>query len=204
MDIHLVLDLDSTLIFSIFMKEQIQRINKENIANKLKNKIYPLTLIDGGDRTLKGSGILEKFILVLRPHLKEFIEYISSKIGHIHIWSAGQYRYVRAIDNIIFPNDLIDRILTSKACSYYEHGKIIKKLKEENFDLSKTIIIDDRDDTFEENIKNAIHIPRYEPDSTIEALEKDDDALLKIINWFKNSGVINCDDVRNIEKPNLF
>lgn len=208
-ELVLYLDLDSTLIYSCFDEmDKIEAILKMKGTEKLRDRIYHCTLVDSGDSNTKGVGCLEDFYLILRPHVREFIDYISQNIGKIHIWSAGQFRYVRSIESILFPPEserLLNKpsdVLSRRHCEITEEY-VLKDLSIHSEDLSKCIIIDDREDTFVKNPRNAIHIPAYSPDITKEALLEDDDSLLRIIQWFETSGVLTARDVRRIPK-NLF
>jgi TFIIF-interacting CTD phosphatase-like protein len=208
-DLVLYLDLDSTLIHSCFDDvEKIDKILKMKGTDKLRDRIYSCTLVDPGDCNIKGVGQLENFYLILRPHVREFIEYISKNIGTIHIWSAGQFRYVRSIESILFPPDcetLCGRpcnVLSRKHCEITEEY-VLKDLSIHVEDLSKCIIIDDREDTFSRNPHNAIHIPAYCPDISRAGLMADDDSLLRIKHWFETSGVLTARDVRKIPKPHF-
>jgi TFIIF-interacting CTD phosphatase-like protein len=208
-DLILYLDLDSTLIHSCFNdSDAIEEILNMQGTEKLKDRIYHCVLVDSSDSNIKGVGQLEEFYLILRPHVREFIEYISQNIGTIHIWSAGQFRYVRCIESILFPpncTELINKpcnVLSNKHCEITENY-VLKDLSIHTDDLSKCLIIDDREDTFSKNPKNAIHIPAYNPEPTKTSIMEDDDSLLKIINWFERSGVLTARDVRRIPK-NIF
>lgn len=212
-NITLYLDLDSTLIFSYFDPEykDVKEIYKTAIKtnDSLKDRLFDCNLIDSGDNNLKGEGVPEHFMLLLRPYAREFIEYISNNIGTIHIWSAGQFRYVRAIESILFPPGSRELkitpsdVLTRCNCEITEEF-IHKDLSLHSNDLKTCLIIDDREDTFELNIENAIHIPEYKPYHSKKEILKEDDSLLRIIDWFKNSGVLNSKDVRNVNKSKIF
>lgn len=202
-DVDIVLDLDQTLLFSVFEKNNIQIIEQNMNIPGMKDRIMIKTLIDGPNDIPRGSGNIEKFAIIKRPHLKEFIDYIIQNFRHVYIWSAGHFRYVSAIDDVIFPKNSIKQRL-SRGDTYIDERVVLKDLNVKGFNLSKTIMIDDRDDTFAMNVSNAIHIPVYEPNCTPEEILKDDQTLLRIIDWFKNSGVLNCVDVRQIHKPDLF
>jgi TFIIF-interacting CTD phosphatase-like protein len=217
MDKTLVLDLDSTLILSVFGKKEVSYL-KDIVSNhhNLTDRIFFRTLLYGPEAILQGMECADEFAVISRPHLRIFIEYIRNNFEHVHIWSAGKFRYVRAIENIIFPIDTIGIQLSFDDCVFGERGFTLKELAVKGFDLTKTIVIDDRDDTFSENQNNALHVSRFDmPNSNVtknisldenlvSEICKDDQTLLRIIDWFKNSGVLTCSDVRTIPKPNLF
>lgn len=202
-DVDLVLDLDATLLCSIFDQGMINSIEKFSDLPEINNRILIRTLIDGSDSIVRGMGTEEKIIFIKRPGLDKFLDYIFKKFKRVHIWSAGHFRYVKAIESLIFNDRPLDRILTRRE-TYITPQVVLKDLIANNFDLKKTLIIDDRDDTFAKNFNNAIHIPIYDPDGSFHSIVSNDDALLRIIDWFETSGILNCDDVRLIRKPNLF
>lgn len=208
--LELFLDLDSTLIYSMFSDiEKIEAILLDPACSSLKDRIKHCILVDSQDKSPKGMGDLEEFMLVLRPHVREFVKYISEHVDVIHIWSAGHFRYVRAVEAILFPPgghasiNYPQRVFTREHC---EIGKdyVLKDLSLVCDDLSRVLIIDDRIDTFANNPQNAIHIPIYEPRPRKDELMKDDTCLLKIIDWFEKSGVLTCPDVRQIPKDRIF
>lgn len=206
----LYLDLDSTLIHSSFDEiEEVKNILNQKGSEELRDRVYHCILVDSADDNPKGRGETEEFMLILRPHVREFIDYISRNIGTIHIWSAGQFRYVRSIESILFPPTcstlptVPSDVLSRKHCEITDEY-ILKDLTIHGADLKTSLIIDDREDTFANNPNNAINIPAYKPAITKKSLLKDDKSLLKIINWFKTSGVLQASDVRRIPKNNIF
>ena len=76
---------------------------------------------------------------------------------------------------------------------------VAKNLLNEGYDLSKTIIIDDREDVVSCNERNSILIPPYNPKFTIGGILQDDDSLLRIIEWMK---INNFDSVRDVRDLN--
>ena len=71
--------------------------------------------------------------------------------------------------------------------------------------LHNTLILDDRNSTFENvNPQNGILIPRYNPNEFVDDLRKHDDALYKFQRWLLKPEVITCNDLRNLDKNNIF
>ena len=65
----------------------------------------------------------------------------------------------------------------------------MKSLKKLGYDLTKTVVIDDKPSTYRDNPENALEIPPWHNEN------KDDKALLDVL---KKLGHIsfNCDDIR--------
>jgi hypothetical protein len=133
--------------------------------------------------------------IIQRPYLTQFLNYLFKNFKSVSIWSAGRKDYVNSVLNKIKPKDKNFRfVYTQDDCDYksvFPRGEIcnsrhtdykiimIKKLSKvfkKNKDMSKfnTIIIDDKEETFQENIENAIHINRF------TGIENDDTCLLKV------------------------
>jgi TFIIF-interacting CTD phosphatase-like protein len=153
---HLVLDLDNTLIYSSFEMDKIQKLQLDLEENRiLRQRIRLVRIVDILDEDLKGTGIVSEFAIILRPHLTEFINFCLQYFSEISIWSAGQDRYVRAIEAIIFPNKYrhkkLSNVYTYSDCEILENNTTYKHLSKKQFDLNKTFVIDDRTDTFSKN-----------------------------------------------------
>jgi len=107
---HICLDLDSTLIHAIFELDEIKDLEEDPNFNKISNRVHIVNLIDSNDKHQKGVGKHEKVAIVKRPYVDEFIKYITKNF-EVSIWSAGQFRYVRAIEYLLFPNPLKTSII---------------------------------------------------------------------------------------------
>lgn len=211
MDKHICYDLDSTLVCSFFEPTQIDSILADPRFKDFEDRVKIVHLVDPGDSDLRGVGIVERFMIVLRPHVEKLIEFTNSKIGSNSIWSAGQFRYVRAIEYFLFPphskalTNFPERVFTRAHCNYdAEFTFILKSLESKDFNLKKTLVVDDRDDTFSENPRNGIHIPVYLPEPNLDSIGQDDPTLLELIHWLEHSGVLEADDVRTVNKDDIF
>ena len=206
---HLILDLDSTLIHSIFEDAEIDSVINDPRFGEIKHRIKIHHLVDSNDYDKKGNGRCNRVMVILRPHLEEFLHFIRNNIDRISIWSAGHFRYVRAIEYMLFPTNSKDTrnypdlVFTREHCVFGETS-VLKDFGSVGLDLENTIILDDREDTFSNNPQNGIHIPIYAPRGSYESIIQDDVALLSVINWFKTSGVLTCSDVRSINKQGIF
>lgn len=130
------------------------------------------------------------------------MEYINEKFSSINIWSAGHYRYVTCIECEIFKSIQLDLKKTNTDCELINNCPIKELGRFKS--LKKSLLIDDREDVSKKNPNNYLLINRYEPDATYEDIIKDDNSLLKIIEWFKTLEGTIIDDVRLIDKPDIF
>lgn len=208
---HLVLDLDATLIHTFFIEEiNVNKIKNSSEFNFLKNRSKIIRIVDINDDAIIGRGEITTALVILRPYLEEFVEFILGYFDSISIWSAGHKRYVRAIESLIFnPNnelyrDKIVKVLTRRDCNEITSTRVLKDLSTKDFSLNDTIIIDDNNTTFVNNFHNAINIPAYTPKLSNEEINYDDKSLLRIIDWIKENDINNCEDVRKINKEFIF
>ena len=211
---NICLDLDSTLIYSIFNEDDIEILSKDE---SLKDRIKIIEVVDIDDNSPIGKGELSKICVVLRPHVDAFITFCKCYFDKIYIWSAGHQRYVRAIVNVLFENTLSDiegdyfvfkcnnpdKVYTRENC-IIEEDNIFKPFSHYGLDFKRTIMIDDRKDTFSKNAENGILIPAYKPKHTQKSILKDEDSLLTLIKWFNTVEFRTCDDVRSLNKKNIF
>jgi TFIIF-interacting CTD phosphatase-like protein len=203
-DFELVVDLDSTLIFtSLDMSKLDSLLLKLGKSHPLLNRIYRFDLIDVVD--VAGTGSITHMWGVFRPYLKEFFDFSSRYFRKIHVWSAGRFKYVHAMIDYIFemsdlkPHD----VYTWQDCIRTDRN-IVKPLEDMKYDLSKTFVLDDRYDTFSKNVENGILIPAYEPELTERGLMKDDISLIQLILWLSLPAVQLLEDIRTVPKSNIF
>ncbi len=199
---HICLDLDNTLICACYKEDQISKINLND--PRLNGRCSLITLVDAFDHSPKGIGDSTRYLIVYRPYIKEFISFMISYFDKISIWSAGQERYVRAIEYLLFPDINMYNTYSYKDTVFLEDNTTYKELVRKDFNVKETFAIDDRSDTFSKNHENGILIPPYTPQFTTEGILKDDKTLLQLINWFKKEEVMNSKDVRNLNKSNIF
>lgn len=169
----LVLDLDSTLIYSAEVPEN--------------SNDYNISFEDG-----------LKYKTILRPHLREFLEFAKEIFDKIIIWSAGKKDYVDKVVNIIKFD--FDKVMSFNDCyktldkysdvsEYYFHKPLKEIWKDGIFDRTNTMIIDDRLDVARRNWANHIRIKRY-------LGEDKDDELRKLKIFIKNN--LNIKDIRKL------
>jgi TFIIF-interacting CTD phosphatase-like protein len=211
----IVLDLDETLIHS---NENINDLESSGILDQpglldLRKRIYSMQLDDVIDK--KGKGVKTEIWGISRPHVKEFLIMCFSYFKIVAVWSAGQRKYVEAIVDYLFRD--IPRphvIFTYDDCQQTENNLLVKPLQKmfttvpglsKYMSLENTFVIDDRASTFTSvNPANGILIPAYKPTFDINALLTNDNALQKLSAWFMRPEVINCIDVKLLNKKNIF
>lgn len=164
----LILDLDETLIHSMFEK---------NKASDIKIAIH-----------ITKNSIVEISINI-RPYALTFLEEMS-KIFEVVIFSSSQQSYANAILNVMDPdNKFITFRIFRDNCVIAEDGSLIKDLRIlANRDLKDIIIVDNSLLSYVWQCENAIPIIPFFDD-------KNDQELLKL-GKFLEEEVNQLDDVR--------
>jgi hypothetical protein len=200
---NLVLDLDSTIVHTREINNILNDIslNHPDIHNKIG--IFKI-------KSVKDNNDINLWT-IYRSHLAEFLEFSAQYFDNILIWSAGQYNYVHKIVELLFKN--ISKkptiIYTQENCIINGNtihkplDNLFKDIRLKNVNITNTLVVDDRPDTFSRNPYNGILIPPFEPE-TIEDIKNDDPVLLQIMGWLVKNNVQQCDDVRNINKEDIF
>lgn len=206
-DIIFVFDLDLTAVCT---QDNVNSLHTLGIYSdphllELRKRVYYFNI---EDLEKKGIGTKYGFWGVTRPHLYDLLKFCI-KYGRIVIWSAGKRPYVEAIVSHIFRNlPYPELVLTHDDISFDKTGNVVKPLTKVSeilkVPLSKILVIDDNELTFQKNINNGIFIPAYEPGATIEELTEDDQALVKLREWLSRPEVINADDVTMLDKTRIF
>ena len=196
-----VLDLDSTLVYT---SDNINDLEKVYTDSNLTNRIFKLDIIDISEK----NDIKLKFWGIFRPHLSEFITFLITYFKEIYVYSAGIYKYVHLITDIIFKKHPIKPklILSREDCVYFKDD-FIKPLnnifkRDKNSNQLNTFIIDDNPISFSRNKENGILISPYEPN--ISELNNVDNSLLYLICWFSLSEVVNSYNIKLLNKNNIF
>lgn len=212
-----VLDLDESLVSCIEGTELLQELEimTDSKHMNLRKKIFINTLTDCLDT--RGTGVCEKIWGMKRPYLDQFIKFCFTYFRLVIVWTAGKPRYATALVDVIFKDTPSpDIIYDSKMIiTVNEDGEYAKPL--ENIfitegitniaSLKNTFLVDDKADNSITNPCNAIVIPRFTPDPTIEGitnLEKTDKALRELMEWLMRKEVIQSKDIRRLDKSNIF
>jgi hypothetical protein len=212
-DFTVSLDLDSTLVCSSEEMKSLEDLKVEEKENRhLIDRIFNLDLVDVTEDL--GSGIRTPYWGVYRPHVFEFLLFTSQYFKKVAVWSAGQYRYVHAICDKLFPDSFLqpDLIFTWGDCEKKSKNVLYKPLKKlyshkelKGFSHEKnTFALDDNSDTFGDNVDNGINIPEYLPSMTSAGIMARDDSLLQLMCWLSLRDVKECNDVRDLDKTKIF
>ena len=213
----IVLDLDETLVHS-HGEGNIDLLKELNLLTDptnldLRERVYKITMDDVVHK--KGAGEKTEMWGIMRPHVKEFLIFCFSYFKLVIIWSAGRKNYVHAIVDYLLKDLKRPHIIyTFDDIEKLPNGTLIKPLDKlfnnipglnKHMSLKNSFIIDDRHSVFQEpNPKNGIEIPPYRPSFNSSSLRNDDKTLKKLMNWFMKPEVIQSNDVKNLDKTNIF
>ena len=213
----IVLDLDETLVHShhegnIELMKELEIFTNPKYLD-LRKRTYKITMDDVVHK--KGEGAKTEMWGITRPHLTEFLIFCFTYFKVVIIWSAGRNKYVHSIVDHIFKDLKRPTIVwTYDNLSKLSNNTLIKPLSKmiehipglsKYMSLENSFIIDDRLSVFQQpNPNNGIQIPAYNPSMTPESMRKNDNRLQQLMKWFQQSEVINCKDVRTLNKTNIF
>jgi TFIIF-interacting CTD phosphatase-like protein len=223
----LILDLDETLVhswenpsfldnYAIYEDPQMYRkfhpVGSHQIA-------YSMLLDMPGGNTNKIWGLH-------RPHLQEFLSFAGEYFDNVLVWSAGIGPYVDEIVKQLFlesglksPKLVWSRNNCSNYQGYYHKPitDVINELSRRPFTTFKvdskwTLVIDDKSHTFMQNPQNGVLIPPYHPGKNRpgstptkqDLLDRSDTALLQLKAWLERPEVRHAQDVRTLDKTNIF
>ena len=211
---YIVLDIDATLVHTHGDMKDFKMLkiygNEEQI--EMRKNLYNMRLIDVSD--VPGEGEITDLAGIYRPYLKEFLEFCFDYFDGIVIWSAGKRKYVHKMCEFMFPlkkQPLLiftyddcegneDDFIVKPLEKLYKHSKLKNKLNESN-----TFVLDDRDETFSLNKRNGIQIPEFESDMSVDDIcNHPDDELLKLMAWLSLPEVKNSEDIKKLDKTNIF
>lgn len=163
---------------------------------------------------------------IYRPYLHEFLSFAGQYFDNIIVWSAGIVPYVDEISKQMFLESGLNPpklVWARNRCSKYQdlYHKPISEINAElstrpyetfKIDPKSTLILDDKQHTFMENRNNGVLIPIYSPGrnrpgripTMDDLLDRSDKALLQFKEWLEKPEVMNCEDVRNLDKSKIF
>jgi hypothetical protein len=177
----------------------------------LRNRVYHLTI---EDIEHPGAGTKYDFWGVTRPHLDEFLMFCFSYFKVVAVWSAGTRPYVEAIVDHIFRDIRPPHVIFTQDDIVWgptgDVEKPLSKMFESNPVLTRhmsfgnTLAIDDNPNTFCQNKSNGVLIPAYDPALSIDALSRDDPALLQLKYWLLQPENVASADVRRLDKTSIF
>lgn len=210
----IVLDLDETLLHTFDNPVFIDQY-KIYSDPRLFSIIHPP---GGKDISYSMNFDGERLWGLLRPNIFTFLKFVIDNYDVI-IWSAGTDQYVNEIVKQIFLDSGMKTpklIWGRSRCEYSDKGKFMHKpiIKLNGFnsievDPKSTLIIDDKTYTFTENPNNGVLIPQYCPGggnvpTLTQLFDRSDDALIKLMEWLQKKEVMDCKDVRDLDKSEIF
>lgn len=196
----MVLDLDSTLIYTVDDTNKAERSMIVDMYNADNNSVYKLRL--GRDSMLG----------VYRPYLTEFLTYCRQAFDKLIVYTAGTEDYGAAIVSVIEKKTGIafDEVYARKSCLVIDDNLLhtedtMRKPLElvlPHIDIRRMMIVDDKMCNFRFNPRNGILIPAFSPQSIEEAVS--DNYLLQLMKWLNTVEVKTIDDYRLLNKDNIF
>ena len=165
----LILDLDETLVHSLFEQEKINN-------NIIKPDIYLKIFFNNK---------YQEIFVYKRPFIDIFLKEMNN-LFNIFIFTASIELYAKPLLKKIDKNNLIKKKFYRESC-LLSKGKFIKNLNALNLKLKDVIIIDNNPVSYKYNKNNGIPIKPWHCD-------KGDTELVKIIPLLKY--LAKCDDVR--------
>lgn len=147
--------------------------------------------------TFNREGTNEEILipLILRPHLFDFLNYVS-QFFEIIVFTASEKNYADAILNYIEKErKYFSKRLYRDSCLFLQPYLYIKDLDIlSNRNLSNVIIVDNSMFSFGNNLNNGILISSFYND-------KEDNMLFNLANYL--SCLVNVDDIRSVNKDHF-
>jgi TFIIF-interacting CTD phosphatase-like protein len=209
----IVLDLDETLVHTCEEYYYLERLGilTNPYLLDIRKRIYRFSDYDMVTR--RGEGVKSTIWGIMRPGLEDFLKFCINYFNVVCIWSAGHTKYVDGVCNWIFRDTQgPHKIYTQPDClntKGYHEKPLWKMISDPDLtdvmNLENTFIVDDKQYTYENyNPDNAILIPPYKPDISIEGFRKDDQSLRLLMKWFMTPEVIESTDIQKLDKSQIF
>ena len=136
----------------------------------------------------------------VRPNLLEFMDYAFNN-WRVALWTAASEGYAREIlEKAGIDAEKLEFMKFKEDCDkefYYGDTIHIKDLSKVNEDLSRVILVDDKETSGIRQKDNTIVIPAY-----ISAAQSADDRLLKLIDFLEE--MKNASDFRSVSKVDWY
>lgn len=183
MDMHVILDIDQTMIDSMSLWEY----------NRNKNNLR------------KPDYSFNDVVVWERPHLKQFLNYLNKNIRYISIWTNGTEPWLNlVVNNIIskyIPKKRLFLLMSIDYSTPYNINNtqifvkqvppILKRNSQYNVSLKNTVLVDDNYYNCSYNKYNSIPVKKF---FAMEEKNRKNNELLcviDIINTLKNSQDVN-------------
>lgn len=202
----LVLDIDETLAHSyVNMQMYNEIIQDPKKYNLVRDQIYhSIIYCESGEKI-----ICFEFWGFFRPYLREMLQKASRHFEAIVIFTAGNRAYANQMTKLLFKGlPLPYAVFASEDLTRTPKGfhksltSLIPRLAPLKTDLSKMILVDDRIDNFEEEPANGVLIPPFDVSGPDDPRLREDNALLRLSEWFSSLEFASATDLRKIERPN--
>ncbi|XP_048832112.1 CTD small phosphatase-like protein 2-A isoform X2 [Brienomyrus brachyistius] len=131
--------------------------------------------------------------LILRPHVKEFLQRMS-ELFEIFVYTSAKRGYAEKILEMLDPDRRLFRHRLYREDCLCIYGHYVKHLSILERDLAKTVILDNAPHTFPYHVMNMIPIKGW-------VGEKDDRELQKLIPYLTK--LAEADDFRHVLKKRL-
>ena len=199
--LHVVLDIDETLVHTNRLSQDYEERDKFRMMDKygIKHGIIQVKSFFQHNK----SFITEKFQVLERPYVREFLDAIS-KIADIYLFTTGIKEYAYAIANYLDPSGTMFKAIYSRdnLCDWCFAKKHLQYTMENEYIPERTIFIDDLPLNHAIQPDNGILIPGfcYEEGYSSEhyrIVAKEDTELLKIQDFIINK-LLYVEDVRPI------
>ena len=149
--IHVVLDLDQTLIHALTKNEY------DALPAEEKSRYFVKHVMD------------EYYIIHERPGVQKFLDYIFANFK-VSVWTAASKDYaVFVIDNVILtkPDRKLEYVFFSHHCEmskkYYKGLKQLDMLSEKfHLPMGQTFIVDDNNEVHGPQPNRCVHIPEFD------------------------------------------
>ncbi|AHH02002.1 DNA-directed RNA Pol II C-term-like phosphatase [Pithovirus sibericum] len=205
----IVLDLDETLVHTYTDLNKALELNVREDP-RIRGRTYFMELTDVS--IAKGEGQKIAMWGVVRPHVREFLQFCFSYFKIVGVWSAGKKEYVHAIVELLFRDISKPHFIYTFDDCHSDQGNMVKPLDKlfhettisHHIDVRNVFCLDDRDDVCAYNPNNAIIIPRYNPSTSIESIMADDLSLRQLMAWFSSPKVRYSLDPRTVERSDIF
>ena len=184
MDLHIILDIDQTLVDNMSIDEY----------NNNKDKLR------------KPDFIKETMCIWMRPHLKELIEFLDKNVKYISIWTNGSFSWLYYVLTTILSKYISKkRFLLLLSIDYSirksieingmkslvpikDIGEMIQRIKNNNISLYNTVLIDDNYYNCFHNKHNTIPVKKYFALEEVNGIRNKDLLFIKqIIEELKKS-----------------
>lgn len=143
--------------------------------------------------------ISDNFIVFLRPHVREFIDFLYNNNYKVGIFTAGSYDHANSVVNNLFNNRKLEFVFSNE--QYDEGFDMFGKLKPIEYivykhpeiDIDECIIIDDSSLIKNSNGHRCYKINPFciccDDRPIFISSSEEDTGLFKFIEWIKNKNV---------------